>query len=266
MSRLSARNLRVDHGPRRVLDVDAIALEPGEVTAVIGPNGAGKSTLLRVLAGLERAEAGEVSLDGQALPRLGHLERARRIGFLPQTAEVAWPLDVRTLVGLGLIPFGLQGSRAGDGHVDMALTEMGIAALADRRVDTLSGGERARVLLARAIVGDPQWLIADEPLAGLDPGHGLETCEMLTRRAKAVGQGVILTLHDLTLALRVADRVILLSEGRVVADGPPADALTPESLRQVYGVEARVLPSDGGGLVNIIGRADAIPPARPNKG
>lgn len=260
MSRLSARNLRVDHGPRRVLDIDVLALEPGDVTAVIGPNGAGKSTLLRLLAGLERPGAGEVSLDEQAFPRMGHLERARRIGFLPQTAEVAWPLDVRTLVGLGLIPFGRQASEAGDRRIDAALNEMGVADLADRRVDTLSGGERARVLLARAIVGDPQWLIADEPLTGLDPGHALETCEMLTRRARNAGQGVVLTLHDLTLAWRVADRVILLDEGRIVADGAPADALTPQSLRQVYGVEAHILSSEGGGVVNIIGRAPAAPP------
>lgn len=259
MSCLSAAGLRVDHGPRRILDIETLTLRPGEVTAVIGPNGAGKSTLLQALAGLAPPRAGVIALGEHSLLRLDPKNRARRIGFLPQIAEVAWPLEVRTLVGLGLIPFGVQDASASDGRIDHALREMGVAALAARRFDTLSGGERARVLLARAIVGDPEWLIADEPLAGLDPAHVIEACDALARRAKEAGRGVVITLHDLTVASRIADRIILLSEGRIVADGAASQALTPEALRGVYGIEAVILSGDGGGLIDIVGRSRPEP-------
>ena len=257
MSLLSAENLSVRLGDKAVLDGVSAAFAPGLVTVVVGPNGAGKSTLLDCLAALRKPDAGQVTLDGRALRDLPSRERARRIAYLPQNAEIAWAVDSRTFVGLGRTPhvgaWGLTGEdRAA---VDRAMAVAGVEAFADRIVATLSGGERARVLIARALAGDPQWLLADEPLAGLDPGHVLDACDLFRRLADEEGRGVILTLHDLDAALRVADRVIVLAEGRVLADGPPSEALTPEVLKTAYGVEAHTLAGVRGPVLEMVGRA-----------
>lgn len=257
MSILSAENLSVRLGDKRVLNSVSAAFAPGLVTAVVGPNGAGKSTLLDCLAALRKPDAGRVTLDGRALRELPSRERARRIAYLPQNAEIAWAVDGRTFVGLGRTPYvGAWGLTAQDwAAVDRALTVTGVQAFADRVVSSLSGGERARVLIARALAGDPQWLLADEPLAGLDPGHVLDACDLFRRLADEEGRGVILTLHDLDAALRVADRVIVLAEGQVLADGAPAEALSPAVLRAAYGVEARTLDGLRGPVLEMVGRA-----------
>lgn len=257
MSLLSAENLSVRLGDKAVLDGVSAAFAPGLVTAVVGPNGAGKSTLLDCLAALRKPDAGRVTLDGRALRDLASRERARRIAYLPQNAEIAWAVDSRTFVSLGRTPhvgaWGLTGEdRAA---VDRAMAVAGVEVFADRIVATLSGGERARVLIARALAGDPQWLLADEPLAGLDPGHVLDACDLFRRLADEEGRGVILTLHDLDAALRVADRVIVLAEGRVLADGPSSEALTPEVLKTAYGVEAHTLAGVRGPVLEMVGRA-----------
>jgi iron complex transport system ATP-binding protein len=257
VSILSAENLSVRLGDKRVLNSVSAAFAPGLVTAVVGPNGAGKSTLLDCLAALRKPDAGRVTLDGRALRELPSRERARRIAYLPQNAEIAWAVDGRTFVGLGRTPYvGAWGLTAQDwAAVDRALTVTGVQAFADRVVSSLSGGERARVLIARALAGDPQWLLADEPLAGLDPGHVLDACDLFRRLADEEGRGVILTLHDLDAALRVADRVIVLAEGQVLADGAPAEALSPAVLRAAYGVEARTLDGLRGPVLEMVGRA-----------
>lgn len=257
MSLLSAENLSVRLGDRAVLDSVSAAFAPGLVTAVVGPNGAGKSTLLDCLAVLRRPDAGQVTLDGQALLDLPSRERARRIAYLPQKAEIAWAVNGRTFVGLGRTPYvAAWGLTAEDrAAVDRAMAVTGVEAFADRVVSTLSGGERARVLIARALAGDPQWLLADEPLAGLDPGHVLDACDLFRRLADEEGRGVILTLHDLDAALRLADRVIVLAEGRVLADAAPAEALSPEVLKMAYGVEARTLDGVRGPVLEMVGRA-----------
>lgn len=241
---LSARDLRVVYGPRVVLDGVSAAFRTGEVTAVLGPNGAGKSTLLSCLAGLRKPASGGVSLDGRALYAIPETERARRLGFLPQTPEIAWAVDVETLVGLGRLPHrrGRGPGPEDRAAVARALAAVEMTAFGRRDATTLSGGERARVLLARALAGEPRWLLADEPLAGLDPGHQFDATALL-RRIADLGLGVVLTLHDLPLAARVADRVLLLHEGRCVADGSPGEVLTPERIAEVYGVTAR--RSDG---------------------
>jgi iron complex transport system ATP-binding protein len=254
MSVLSLEAVAARLGGRPVLQDITAAFRPGEITAVVGPNGAGKSTLLSILAGLRRPSAGRAALDGAVVADLPDRARARRIGYLPQIAEIAWPLEVRSLIALGLTPYlGRRGAQPEHrAAVEAVMALVGVADLAERRVDTLSGGERARVLLARAMVGEPEWLLADEPLAGLDPAHVLEVCEVF-RQAAGKTRGVILSLHDLTAAWRLADRVMVLAGGGIVADGPPAQALTPEVLARAYGVQTRISEGSGGVFVDILG-------------
>ena len=257
MSILRAETLSVRLGDKAVLNGVDAAFAPGLVTAVVGPNGAGKSTLLDCLAALRTPDAGRVTLDGRPLHDLAPRARARRIAYLPQNAEIAWAVEGRTFVGLGRTPYvGAWGLRADDrAAVARAMAVTGVEAFADRVVSTLSGGERARVMIARALAGEPQWLLADEPLAGLDPGHVLDACDLFRRLADEEGRGVVLTLHDLDAALRVADRVIVLAEGRVLADAAPAEALSPAVLKAAYGVEARTLDGVRGPVLEMVGRA-----------
>ena len=254
---LSARDLQVRLGDREVLDGVSVDFAPGVVTAIVGPNGAGKSTFLNCLSGLRRPDVGIVALDGVALTDLPSKARARRIAFLPQTPEISWAVDVRTFVGLGRIPhqgaFGL--GREDEAAVEEAIEATGIEALAERVITTLSGGERARALIARALAGWTDWILADEPLTGLDLGHALDAVELFRHLADAQGKGVVVTLHDLPLAARVADRVIVLSDGRVLADAAPLEALTPEVLAKAYKVEARMIGGASGPILDVVGRA-----------
>jgi iron complex transport system ATP-binding protein len=252
---LSIHALSVRLGGRDLLQKLDAAFAPGEVACILGANGAGKSTLLACLAGLRTPTAGEARLDGAALLRLAPSARARRIGFLPQTPEIAWPLLVEHLVALGRIPYATSGKTPADrAAVVSAMAATETESLRGRVVDTLSGGERARVLIARALAGEPDWLLADEPFAGLDPGHALDACALFRRLAHEHGRGVVLTLHDLGLTLRLADRVLVLADGRILADGPPQTALTPEVLRVAYGVEARLAVGEHGPVLEVIGR------------
>lgn len=253
---LEARGLTLKRGRREILAGLDLSLRAGEVTALVGPNGAGKSTLLAGLCGLLAPAAGAVRLDGQDLSALPPMARARRIGFLPQMPEIAWPLEVRILVGLGRTPhIGARGLSAADARIiDAALEEAGAADLAERDASTLSGGERARVMIARVLAGEPDWLLADEPLAGLDPGCQIDAAETLVRRARA-GCGVVLTLHDLTLAARIADRVLVLAEGRLLADGPPEVALVPDVLARAFAVRTALRRGLEGASVDVLGRA-----------
>jgi iron complex transport system ATP-binding protein len=231
-------------------------VEEGEILGVIGPNGAGKSTLLACLAGLRKPGSGQVVLDGTDVLAMAPRARARRIGFIPQTAEVAWAVEARILVGLGRTPFiGSSGLSTEDSTaIDRAMAAAGVTELADRDVTTLSGGERGRVLIARALAGDPEWLLADEPLAGLDPGHQLDAGDLFRAMAHEQGRGVVVTLHDLSLAARIADRIIVMAAGKVVADGPPAVALAPEVMAQAYDIEARFSQGAGGPMIEVVGR------------
>lgn len=255
MSLLSAENLHVRLGDKQVLAGVGAAFQAGTVTAILGPNGAGKSTLLSCLAGLRRPAQGQVRLDAHDLLRMDARARARRLGFIPQTPEVAWAVETRILVGLGRTPFiGARGLSVEDNAViERAMAQAEVTALADRDVTTLSGGERGRVLIARALAGEPDWLLADEPMTGLDPGHQLDAGDLFKSLAQE-GRGVIVTLHDLSLAARIADRVIVMEGGAIIADGPPAEALSPQVLAQAYGVEARVTQGAGGPVVEIVGR------------
>ena len=214
-------------------------LAPGRVTAIVGPNGAGKSTLLACLAGLRRPGRGEVRLDGAPLHAMKAAERARRIGYLPQESAVHWNIAVRALVALGRYPHraGMAAESAQDRQaIAQALEELGLADFAQRLVGSLSGGERARVLLARVLAGRPDWILADEPMAALDLAHRYALMTHL--RAVAVrGAGVAIVLHDLALAARMADDALLLDGGRLVAAGAAEDVLTPERLGSIFGVD-----------------------------
>lgn len=225
--------------PERLNDV-SVMLEPGRITAICGPNGAGKSSLLQCLAGLLVPDAGAVALDDAPLITLHPRERAKAIGYLPQEGEVAWDVAVRSLVALGRLPHRDRG----EAEVAAALTALDLDALADRPVSRLSGGERARALLARVLAGTPRWILADEPLAALDLAHQLALLAHL-RRAADEGTGVVLVLHDLALAINHADRVLVLDRGALAADGTPADALAPSTIERVWSVPARWLGEPG---------------------
>jgi iron complex transport system ATP-binding protein len=222
------------------LDGISVALRPAEITAICGPNGAGKSSLLQCLAGLLTPERGEVRLDDSLLKGLHPRLRAQAVGYLPQSGEIAWDLSVRNLVALGRLPHG----DGGHAPIDAALAALDLEEFSARPASTLSGGEKARALLARVLAGEPRWILADEPLAALDLGHQLRLIAHLRRAAEA-GAGVVLVLHDLALAMNHADRVLVLDHGRVAADGAPEAALDPALIGRVWGVRARWLGEPG---------------------
>lgn len=227
---LAAKHLTV---PGRLADV-SVTLRRGELTAICGPNGAGKTTLLRVLAGLEPGPArlGETPLAAMD-PRL----RAQTIGYLAQQAEPAWNLTASALVRLGRLPH--RTSRAEDeAAAHAALAALDCTHLAERGIHTLSGGERARVLLARVLAGLPQWILADEPLASLDLAHAAALLKHFRALADQ-GAGVVLVVHSLAHAMNHADRVIVLEHGRIAADGPPQIALSEDVIEQVWRVKAQ---------------------------
>ena len=216
-----------------------ISLRGGETVGLIGPNGAGKSTLLRVLAGLTVPDEGAVLYGGRPASALDRREFARRIAFLAQGGQVHWPMRVDHLVALGRLPHRRPMSGAGPrdrAAVDRALSAADIEHLRTRSAETLSGGERMRVLLARALAVEADILLADEPVAALDPFHQLQIMELLRNTARA-GCGVAVVLHDLTLAARFCDRLVLLRSGRVLADGHPSEVLTDGHLSAAFGVQ-----------------------------
>lgn len=240
MVTIATQALSVDLGGRRVLDAIDVTLEQGALIGVIGPNGAGKSTLARALLGLLPAAAGSVTVEGADVASLGNAAIARRIAYLPQAYALHWPLSVARLVGLGRLPHLGPFSRIGaedQAAIDAALRDTGTAHLADRTATELSGGERARVMLARTLATRAPALIADEPLTALDPGHQLEVMELLRDSARS-GALILVILHDLSIAARFCDRLLLLDRGRLVADGPPAAVLTDAALASVYGITA----------------------------
>lgn len=237
---LSARDLGVTLGGTQALQGVTASLPRGAITAICGPNGAGKSTLLAALVGLVAPAAGEVVLADRPLAALHPRERARRIGYLPQDGTIAWDIAVRGVVALGRLPFGDMASEP----VEQALAALDLRHLAERPVSTLSGGEKARVLLARVLAGEPEWILADEPLAALDLAHQLAILRHLRAAANA-GAGVVLVLHDLALAMNHADRVLVLDGGRLAADGAPQDALSAANIAWIWGVEASWLGEPG---------------------
>ncbi len=244
---LNARGVGVRLGARPVLRGIDLAVTPGEIVAVIGANGAGKSTLLKAMSGLIAPDEGVVTLGGQPLPELDARALGREIAYLPQERAVHWPLTVRRLVALGRLPFRSRvaaPSLEDRDAIEEAMAAMDVTAFAERAVTELSGGERARVLLARALAQRPRFLVADEPTTGLDPAHGLTLFAQFVRMA-AEGRAVVVALHDLSLAARYCDRALLLKDGTTLALGTARAVLTPQHLAQAYGVRATVGEIEG---------------------
>jgi iron complex transport system ATP-binding protein len=222
-----------------ILDTVDITLARGEMLGLIGPNGAGKSTLLRILAGVLQADAGAVALNGKPIESLSRRERARRIAYLPQLSRIAWPLSVERLVELGRSPHLEPWAHPGPTDravIERVIVQTDLLDLRHRPFDTLSGGEQARVLLARALVTEPDILLADEPVAALDPAHQLDVMQLLSDHCEA-GQSVIVVLHDLTLAAHYCHRLQLLYEGATLADGEVDEVLSDDNLAAAYAIE-----------------------------
>lgn len=237
---LAADSLSLMRGGKLVLDRVSTVLEPGQITAICGPNGAGKSSLLLGLAGLLDPVVGRVMLGDAGLSAFPDRERAKTLGYLPQSADVAWDVSVESLVALGRLPHRDRGTDA----IDTAISALSLEGLRHRPVSQLSGGERARALLARVLAGTPQWILADEPLAALDLSHQLALIDHF-KACSVAGQGVVIVVHDLALAMNHADRVLVLREGRLVADGKPDKALSSEVIANAWGVESHWLGETG---------------------
>ena len=242
---------------RPVLQSVSGFLQKGKVTVILGPNGAGKSSLLSCLAGLRTADSGTITLGDRALSSLSDQDRARHIGLLPQQADIHWEINVRALVALGRLPHrGRWGGNAGDGvAVARAMAQTDCTQFADRKALRLSGGEQARVLLARVLAGEPDWILADEPLANLDPAHQMDAIACLKNVAVG-GAGVVLVLHDLTQAARIADHIIIMKQGYIQAAGPCAEVLTQDQLARAFGVLVHISRDDTGApIITPVGRA-----------
>jgi iron complex transport system ATP-binding protein len=251
---LEAGDVSLSRGGRPVLVAVSLALRPGEVVALCGPNGAGKSSLLSVLAGDLHPDRGNVSLDGTPLGQFSADALARRRAVMEQSPAVAAPFPVADLVGLGLGSVVMSPAEA-EAIVADAMRQAGIEALAPRPADRLSGGERARAHLARALAqlaagrlaGHGRYLLLDEPTASLDLAHQIAVMRA-ARAAATEGAGVLAVLHDLNLAAAFADTAVLLQAGRIVAIGAPRALFAPERLSAVYGAPITVLRSERGGL------------------
>ncbi|WP_428482286.1 ABC transporter ATP-binding protein [Pyruvatibacter mobilis] len=257
---IAARGLFLAYGGCPVLDGAGLTVFGGEVVGVLGANGAGKSTLLRCLAGVQAADAGQVVLSGACLDTLPPRVRAQRLGYLPQRPRAEWALSVTQVAALGRLPHlpwwqGSETARRAP-EVISALSACHLEPFANRPVDTLSGGEFARAMLARLLAGRHDVVIADEPVADLDPPHAVDVMRILAGEA-ARGAAVLVALHDLALADRFCDRVIVLAQGRVIAQGRPRIILEAGVLARAYGAPCSVARIDGQLLARFDGGTSA---------
>ena len=244
---LKANAVSAQLGQRIVLKNFSTSIAPGDFVAVVGANGAGKSTVLKSLSGLLAPTDGSVTLDDKLLSDIPRRDSAKQIAYLPQDRTVHWPLTAERVVALGRLPhrnFAAAENAADKRLIDGAMQRMDVLLFAQRPIVTLSGGERARVLIARALAQEARYLIADEPTAGLDPAHSLTVFQEFARLAND-GHAVITALHDLSLAARYAKRVILLKHGVCIADGSASSVLTKDNLAQAFSIDAIVTTIDG---------------------
>nr|WP_232964032.1 ABC transporter ATP-binding protein [Pseudomonas putida] len=249
---MSINDITVAYGPRQILHgVSLPELPAGSLVALVGPNGAGKSTLLRALAGLERMK-GTVSLDGQDVTRLGFAERSRRLAYMPQQLPPGLALGVMESIVAAL---RVSGSDDLLGHAYQALRQLGVEGLAERTLDSLSGGQRQLVALAQLLARNPQVLLLDEPTSALDLHYQLRVMDAVRERVVMHRLLAVAVLHDINLAASQADWLVVLREGRVVACGAPEQVLRPQLLAEVYGVQARVERCSQGRLQVLVDRA-----------
>lgn len=263
---LTTSELSLAYGERRVIDGLGLTIAPGQITSIVGSNGCGKSTLLRALARLLKPTAGQVLLDGRALHEQPSKEVARVLGLLPQSPVAPEGIVVADLVGRGRHPHqGLLGRWSTRDYevVAEALAATNTADLAERCVDELSGGQRQRVWIAMALAQETDILLLDEPTTFLDVAHQLEVLDLLVDLNAAKATTVVMVLHDLGLAARYSDELIAMRQGQIVAQGTPAEVVTQETVREVFGIEAKVVPDpvSGAPLVMPIGRHRVKVPA-----
>ncbi len=246
---LEAQDICITRQENALLEHVSACFVAGKVNIIIGPNGAGKSTLLSCLAGLTKADSGAALLDGKNVAVMEPKLRSRYIGFLPQNGEVHWDISARDLVALGRFAHDKIASADDNSTaVTAAMAAADCLQFADRNVRSLSGGERARVMLARVLAGQPKWLLADEPLANLDPRYQLELLAHMRRLADD-GIGVVAILHDLTLAARSADHLMLMHDGRIFASGSAGDVMTSKNILTVFGINCTILHDQNGSMV-----------------
>ncbi|NOQ16925.1 MAG: ATP-binding cassette domain-containing protein [Methyloprofundus sp.] len=247
MKLLEATDISIQFGDRVILNNINFNIMQGEFVGLIGPNGCGKTSLLRTLAGLLPENANKVAILGQPLSDWQRQHLAQKLAYLPQGNESHWAVTVETLVMLGRLPHQKSWAEASDQDREIvlqALIACDVSQFATRTVDTLSGGERARVFLARALAVEPSLLLADEPIAGLDPGHQLEVMEKF-RSLSASGMGIITVIHDLTLAMRYCDKLVMLGDRQIIAQGKPEQVLNTKNLAQCFHITAHVGSTHG---------------------
>jgi len=255
--KLKANGISINFDTVPLLRGVDLSVASGEIVGLIGPNGSGKTTLLRVLAKLRRPDAGTVRLDERNIDDISERQLSKQIAYLAQGGNVHWPMRVDALVALGRLPHR-QSFRGHDGSnraaIEQALVSADVERFRHRTMAHLSGGERTRVLLARALAVQASLLLADEPVAALDPLHQLKVMELLQSTARR-GTGVIVVLHDLSLAARFCDRLVLIARGGTVAQGGPLEVLTREHLALAYGID--VICGESAGIPYFLPRAAA---------
>ncbi|HEV2574660.1 MAG TPA: ABC transporter ATP-binding protein [Beijerinckiaceae bacterium] len=233
-SHIVVDHLSVSLAGRTIIDDLSLSLDAGQFIAVIGPNGSGKTTFLRALAG-QMPASGSIAINGTPIDRLSLPQRARAISYLPQDMrQPIWPVPVRDIVALGLMPFDTHASDD-DPAVEQQLQDFDLIDLAERGVDRISGGERMRALLARAMVGPQPIVLLDEPLNSLDPAHQLRVMDLCQKRAEA-GSLVIAVIHDIDFAMRYATRILAFKDGRLAADDLPRRLIKTDVLAKIFGV------------------------------
>ncbi len=257
MAEIKLANVCVEAGGARLLHNASTSFRPGELIALVGPNGAGKTTLLKCALALMPPSAGTVTLNGRTIADFSPIERARLVSYLPQSRPLAWPVRVRDVVALGRYAYGASTTKL-KGEDAIAVTEAmrdcDLNHLADRRTDTLSGGELARVHCARAFAAKAPLLIADEPVASLDPSHQFQIMALI-RAYVDNGDGAVVVLHDIALAARFADRLIWMKDGEILANGAPEETLTVAQMKQIFAVDAVVAKDQNGWSLTVTGRS-----------
>jgi iron complex transport system ATP-binding protein len=255
MTELVANNVSVLAGDAEIVKDASLSLKPGELVAILGPNGAGKTSLLRTLLGITKTTSGSAKLDGEDCFGMSPSDRAKIVSYLPQRRPLAWPYRVHDVIALGRFAHGAALGRLSavdDAAVTEAIEACKLGELQHRSTDNLSGGELARVHFARAIAGKAPLLIADEPVAELDPKHQILVADLI-RQFVNDGGGALVVLHEVALAARIADRLIWMKNGRIIAEGPPHETLNAKIMQDVYGVRAHVGKDEHGFDIRVEG-------------